>query len=140
MNSAGLFLTLISIILFYYAYNKDIKEGADAYIDGNPKNNNNVPTLLQKVLVCCGYDMNTIKWRGALMTTIPIIILIFLTILSRLPSPQEYIISFIIIFSIIYGYKTINMEIHAKKSYEYAEKCVKLLEKQYNLKQPKIGK
>src|SRR3972149_8590262 len=129
MTIIMLFLIIFTIVAVVYAYSKEISESHHAYEKGVPNTKINIYGLLDKILICCGYDFQIVKWRLTLLVTIGIMILLFVFLFSRIPSPREYIISFIIIFSLVYMSRDFITKIHTEQTYNYIKTCINLIKK-----------
>src|SRR3972149_590607 len=90
MTIIMLFLIIFTIVAVVYAYSKEISESHHAYEKGVPNTKINIYGLLDKILICCGYDFQIVKWRLTLLVTIGIMILLFVFFFSRIPFPRKF--------------------------------------------------
>jgi hypothetical protein len=115
------------IILGGFAFYKEKNEAKHAYMQGEPKESNSVLTLLRKIQISSGFEINTIKWRRALLAAVPAVLLVFLLVLLRFPTPRECILSFLIVFSLFYILLKLHQKINVEASFNNIKKGISLI-------------
>jgi len=97
------YVIVIFFIIISFAIYKEYIEVDDAYKNGIPSQNNSIPTLLKKIVICAGYEQNLIIWRKVAIITVIEVIVLHLVVYDRFPSPKESLLSFIVLFSLTYA-------------------------------------
>ncbi len=115
------------IILGSFAFYKERNEAKHAYMQGEPKETNSVQTLLRKIQISAGFEINTIKWRRGILAAVPAVLLVFLIVLLRFPTPREFILSFLIIFSLFYILLKLHQRINVESSFNNIKKGLMLV-------------
>jgi hypothetical protein len=72
------------------------------YVDGQGDKDDSIPTLLSKIEINASADDNTVKWRRSLLLAFICTMLIFIVVLTKLPTGTELITTVLIIFIITY--------------------------------------
>ncbi len=73
-----------------------------AYVNGKPKENDNISTLLDKIEHSGKYENNSVKWRRALIFSVIMTLIIFGFLHGGLPTGQEFLIVTLILYIGIY--------------------------------------
>ena len=120
------------VLLGGFAFWKEKNEAKDAFTKGKPIEGNSLDTLLRKIQISSGFEINTIKWRRALMAAIPAVLLVFLIVFKRLPEPREFVLSFIIVFSLIYVLLKLHEKLNVQVSYNNIKEAVNLIREKIN--------
>ena len=120
------------IVLGGFAFYKERNEAKHAYIQGEPKEKNGIQTLLRKLQISAGFEINTIKWRRAILAAVPTVLLIFLIALLRFPTPREFILSFLIVFSLFYILLKLHQRFNVEACFNNMKKGLELLRGKIN--------
>ena len=73
-----------------------------AYVNGKPKETDNIVTLLNKIEHSGKYENNSVKWRRALIFAVIMTLIIFGFLHGGLPTGQEFLIVTLILYIGIY--------------------------------------
>ena len=79
-------------------------DGKGKYYNGGlGKNTDTVSKLLDKIQLSSECDVNTVKWRRSLILSIIGIFLVYIIVLRRIPQGDEFFLSVLLMFIVIYG-------------------------------------
>ena len=97
MTSSQFFMLFIVIFWIIFAIYSEYQDQQNAYILGIPKDTDSIHKSLSKLEKCISYDVKTIKWRRAYLVANLITILLFISVIRKIPTPSEYLLYLIII-------------------------------------------
>jgi uncharacterized membrane protein len=104
------------------------------YIQGQPKNTDNVNELLNKIKISANATLNTVKWRRSLLLAVVIAIFISMIILEKFPSGKQLFLMVFLTFIIIY-FSFSYYEYHYEKyPVNNIHKSINYIRNQLNLK------
>lgn len=95
-------MKVILFCLFLFALFREIKEQPNCYLQGEPKDGDDIATICKKIYICLQSETKAIKWRRCLLISVTSLILIFTFIYSRIPSNAEIILILAVIYTTVY--------------------------------------
>lgn len=124
-------LIIFIIIIVIFALHKELTESSDSYSLAYLKQPKRPSffSLLRNITIAASYDKNTVRWRRCCLLSLVIIFVLFGVVAHKLPSTQEFIISFSSLFIIIYLFLEINAKMYSYKVEEIIKQNIKALKR-----------
>lgn len=131
MRLISLLLLLTFLIVFYFAYTRELKEQANSYKNSTKDSNKTIELKVAelKVISCLEVDLKTIKWRRCFMISLISIMVFFLVLYGRIPEFKELLLGVIIVYIITYMEWQNYAIMVSKESAKTGIKNLKLLRK-----------
>lgn len=102
LNNTQKILYAVLIFFLVFAIRAELADYADPYVYSAPQDTDTLAQTLRKIGNCLTYERKTVRWRRSLMISIISIILLFLFIYTRFPTPKECLLHVAIVFVVSY--------------------------------------
>ena len=94
---------IVTVLLWcIYAIFKEYKEHDDSFSHAVYRERDSIHSSLRKIVKCVDCDTTTIKWRRTLVAATVTTILVFTFVHTRIPSPKEFLLYILLIFTVFY--------------------------------------
>lgn len=135
---------LAMFIALYFAFTLEYKDlycpedgqtcklgNCNAFIQGKPKPNDDISTLLEKIRISARYDECSVYWRRSLIFSILLTLILLILVLQRLPIAYELLTSFAIIYLFTYMFLVFYQENISKPAVQQVVDGTHLISKEF---------
>lgn len=121
----------VSILLLYFALNKEIIDSTDAYCKAFSSHEDDLHTITNKIMLCGLYTQNMIYWRRTYILSFMIVYILctFLCVKSIPKTIILFIIVFVLIYSMFMFYKNTHDRYIVKLLKNNLENIIVLIKK-----------
>jgi hypothetical protein len=117
----------------YCPDDKNCKLGnCNAFIEGKPKCDDNLETLLTKIRISSRYDEASVYWRRCLIFTLILSLILLILILRRLPIAYELLTAIIVIYLFTFLFLVFYQENISKPATHQVNQATQMIYKLFN--------